>query len=58
MRGVISEIQCGWTPTPNPSPQGGGERVSPAAMLRANMISASPNISTSLNASIMVIIWI
>jgi hypothetical protein len=51
MRGIISEIQCALTPTPDPSPQGGGERVSVAAMLRSNMISIN------LNASIMMIAW-
>jgi hypothetical protein len=35
-----------WTPTPDPSPQGGGERVSVAAVLRSNMISTSLNAPT------------
>jgi hypothetical protein len=40
-----------WTPTPDPSPQGGGERVSAAAALRSNTIS------TKLNASITMFTW-
>jgi hypothetical protein len=40
-----------WTPTPDPSPQGGGERVSAAAALRSNAISIK------FNASIAMITW-
>jgi hypothetical protein len=32
----VSEIQCLWTPTPDPSPQGGGERVAAVAAVELN----------------------
>jgi aspartate decarboxylase len=34
---LITASPCLWTPTPDPFPQGGGERVSVAAMLRSNV---------------------
>jgi len=45
MSGIIP-VEHSETPTPDPSPQGGGERVSVAALLRSNMISN--NLGTSI----------
>jgi hypothetical protein len=46
---ALGNSKAVWTPTPDPSPQGGGERVSVAAMLRSNMISANLKVLISAN---------
>ena len=39
IEGVLHEIQCAWTPTPDPSPQGGGETKPPRRPRRTRRLS-------------------